>query len=441
MKNNEFIFGVSASAFQIEGDDGTQGRGQSVWDTFCEYPGTVYCDHNGKQGVDHYNRFKEDVSLMSELGVNAYRFSTSWPRLLPEGTGRINQKGLDFYDRLIDELLSKGIEPVLTEYHWDLPEKLGEKGGFRNPDFSSWFEEYTTLLVKHYGDRVKKWITYNEPICAVHASYRAGVFAPGLKLNEDQSLSVLHNFLLGQGKANRVITDTVKDAEVSIAMSVWDVFPVDTSPESVENCRKVFFYKETPTESIDMYMDPIYLGKYPDRVKEDYPRFYERITDEDMKIIANSSNILSVNNYVSRPLDKFGNEIAKGPESYRTAMGLIDPNGIYWACKLLTERYKLPIYITENGTMSDDHISLDGKVHDNTRVDYLKMHLSKMEKILADGIDLRGYYVWSLMDNFEWLKGYSTRFGLVYVDYENELKRIKKDSFYFYKDYIESFNK
>jgi len=437
----DFIFGVSASAFQIEGDDGNEGRGLSVWDTFCDVPGTIYLDHNGKQGVDHYNRYKEDVALMSELGVNAYRFSVSWPRILPEGTGRINQKGLDFYDRLIDELLSKNITPVLTEYHWDLPEALGEKGGFRNPDYSSWFEEYTDVLARRYKDRVQKWITYNEPLCAVHASYRAGVFAPGLKLSEDQSLSVLHNFLLGHGKANKVITESVKDAEVSIAMSAWDVFPVDKSEESVENARRVFFYKETPTESIDMYMDPIYLGKYPDRVKEVYPRFFERVKDEDLKIIANSSNVLSVNNYTSKPLDKFGNEIERGPDSYRTAMGLIDPNGLYYMCKFLTERYNKPIYITENGTMSDDHVSLDGKVHDNTRVDYLKRHLAMAEKIIKDGIDLRGYYVWSLTDNFEWLKGYSTRFGLVYVDYDDNLKRIKKDSFYFYKDYIEKFSK
>lgn len=439
MLNKDFMFGVSTSAFQIEGDDGTQGRGLSVWDTFCDIPGKIYAGHHGRLGVDHYNRYREDVGLLSDLGVDSYRFSVSWPRILPEGTGKINEKGLDFYDRLIDELLEKNIKPFLTLYHWDLPERLGEKGGFRNPDFPEWFADYTEILLKRYSDRVKHYITYNEPLCAVHASYHAGVFAPGLQLNVEQSMVALHHFLLGHGRAANLIRDYRKDSEVGIAMSVWDYYPKYNNPECIENARKAFFCKDTPTESIDMYMDPVYLGKYPDRFYEMFPRVADRITDEEMKIIGSGTNILCVNNYTGEPLDQNGKKIPPeigAPKS--PVYSYYDPNGLYWDVRFLAERYKLPVYITENGSASEDIVSLDGKVHDPNRVDYLKRNLAMMEKIIEDGIDLRGYFVWSLTDNFEWLSGYSVRFGLVHVDY-GTMKRTPKDSFEFYKNYIKDF--
>ena len=437
--DKKFTFGVSTSAFQIEGDDGTQGRGKSVWDTFCEEKGRIFGGHDGKVAIDHYNRFKEDVALMAELGVNSYRFSVSWPRVLPEGYGKVNEKGLDFYDRLIDELLKHGIDPFLTEYHWDLPEALGERGGFRNPDYPDWFAEYTTLLVQRYGDRVRRYITYNEPLCAVHASYKAGVFAPGLKLTDTQSLMCLHHFLLGHGKASKIIMENRKDAEVGIAMSVWDIFPTDETPKGIDGARKAFWQNETPTESIDMYMDPIYLGKYPARVATDYPRFYERIKDGDLETIGHSTNILCVNNYTGDPRDADGKRVPLPVGYEKNYQGYVNPKGLLWICRFLTERYDLPLYITENGAPNEDVVFPDGKVHDVNRVNYLARHLAVAEQLLQEKVDLRGYFVWSMFDNFEWLSGYSIRFGLVYVDYETQA-RIKKDSFEFYKNYIENFS-
>lgn len=434
MKKN-FLYGVSTSAFQIEGDDGTQGRGLSVWDSFCERKGTVYQDENAKIAADHYNRLQEDLDLLAGSNVNAYRFSVSWPRVLPEGTGKINGKGVDFYDRLIDGLLTRGVTPFLTMYHWDLPQSLSDKGGLQNDDFSKWFEEYAALLVKKYGDRVKHYITFNEPINVVHSSYYSGVFAPGYRLNEWQTMQCLHRMLTAHGRARNVIR-SVQGSETGMAMSTFEEYPVCGSLRCVEAAKEKFFQKDLASESIDAYLDPVYFGKYPDRLYDKFPALNEKRYAEDLKIICGKEDILCFNNYSGTPVDEGKKSVSHGSGAPLNAMGgAVDPNGLYWGCRFLAERYKAPLYVTENGVACNDIVALDGKVHDENRVDFLERHLAVVRRLIDEKADIRGYFVWSFLDNFEWLFGYTKRFGLVYVDYQT-LKRTPKDSYRWYADYI-----
>ncbi len=437
-KIKNFMYGVSTSAFQLEGDDGSQGRGKSVWDSFCERKGIIYQNQDAKVSTDHYNRYQEDVKLMAELGVDAYRFSISWSRLFPDGVGMINPKGVEFYNNLINELLKYNIKPFVTLYHWDLPQMLSDRGGFQNPDFPEWFEEYVSFVVKEYGDRINHYITFNEPINAIHSSYYSGMFAPGYKLNDLQAMKCLHHMLLAHGRAAKVILEKNQSAKIGLAISTFEEYPVEETAECIEATRKRFFEKPCMTESVDVYMDPLYFGKYPERLKSQCPEFFEYITEEDMQLISGKTNIIGYNNYSGYPIDKSGKEVERDIKTVYTDMGnAVDPNGIYWGIKFLCERYQKPLYITENGCANNDWVALDGQCHDANRVEYLKLHLAKVEQLVAEGIEVQGYFVWSFMDNFEWLCGYSKRFGVVHIDYKT-LKRTPKDSYYWYKEYLQS---
>lgn len=432
----KYIFGVSTSAFQLEGDDGTQGRGKSVWDSFCERKGTIYQDQDARVSTDHYNRFKEDIKLMADLGVDSYRFSISWSRIFPNGVGEINPKGVEFYDNLINELCKYNIKPFVTLYHWDLPQALSDRGGFQNPDFPKWFQEYTAFVVEKYGDLVEYWITFNEPINTIHTSHYAGVFAPGYKLNEVQAMKCLHHMLLAHGRAANVILKKNSNAKIGFAMSTFEEYPIEETKECIEATRKRFFEKECMTESLDVYLDPLYFGKYPERIKTQCPEFYEYVTEEDLQLISGKTNIIGYNNYGGTPIDKYGQEVKRKVGAPYSDIGVpIEPSGIYWGIKFLYERYQKPLYITENGCANNDWISSDGKCNDANRVEYLKLHLEKVEQLIKEEIPIKGYFVWSFLDNFEWLCGYSKRFGLIYVDYQT-LKRIPKDSYFWFKDYL-----
>ncbi len=435
-----FLYGVSTSAFQIEGDDGTQGRGISVWDTFCKREGVIYQGHDGVRAAGHYDNMEKDVRLMAQMNAQAYRFSTAWPRLLPDGVGKINQKGVDFYDRLIDELLKENIVPYLTMYHWDLPQTLSDKGGLQSEDFPKWFAEYAHLLVDKYGDRVNKFITFNEPINAVNSSYHSGVFAPALRLSEEKTMLCLHNMLLAHGEAGRIL-HTVKDAEVTIAVSTFEEYPATLDEETIEGARKRFFEQPVEPTSIDTLLDPVYFGKYPDRIYEKFPILGESRYVEDMKKIQGQANVIGYNNYSGYPVDKNGNAAPRKEPAPMTDMGnFVDPNGMYWGIKFLVDRYQKPVVITENGMACADTVSADGRVHDTARVDFLKKHTATMKKLIAEGVDIRGYFIWSFLDNFEWLFGYSKRFGTVFVDFDT-LERIPKDSYYWYAKFIEEESK
>lgn len=432
---DKFLYGVSSSAFQIEGDDGTQGRGKSVWDNYCERKGTIYNNENAKVSADHYGRYKEDVSLMAELGINAYRFSTSWSRIFPEGVGKINEKGADFYDRLIDALLEKGIEPLLTIYHWDLPQALSDRGGLQNPDFPKWFAEYADFIARRYGDRITKYCTFNEPINAVHSSYYSGMFAPGYRLNEEQFLWCLHHLHLAHARATGILHREVKNSICGIAMSTFEEYPAVLTAKCIETARNKFFERAQTSETIDLYMDPLYLGKYPKRILEKFPDFAEKSQRGRKELEEISADYIGYNTYSGCPILENGEKAPRPSGLPVSTLGSIfDPNGLYWGARFLSERYKMPLYVLENGTACADRVSEDGYVHDAGRVDFLKQNLKVLEKLQSE-IDVRGYFVWSFMDNFEWLKGYSCRFGLVHIDYDT-LKRTPKDSYYFYRDYI-----
>lgn len=435
---SKFLYGVSTAAFQIEGDDGTQGRGKSVWDCYCEKPDVIKNQDNAKVTANHYEHYQTDVDLMADMGLNAYRFSTSWSRIFPEGTGAINQKGVDFYDRLIDCMLEKGIEPFLTLYHWDLPQALSDRGGFQNPDFPNWFAEYTDFIAKHYGDRVKKYCTFNEPINTIRSSYHMGVFAPGHRLNKEQALWCMHHMHVAHARAGAILHHEIKDASVGVAMSTFEDYPAVLTEKCIEVARKSFFEREDVTETIDAYMDPIHLGYYPQRVLQQYPNFAEKShkTREELKTIV--ADYVGFNTYSGSPILENGQPQQRPLGVPVSTLGsILDTNGLYWGTKFLTERYKQPLYVLENGIACADWVSEDGYVHDAGRVDYLRQTLAVIEKLRKEEVDIRGYFVWSLLDNFEWLMGYSCRFGLVYTDYET-LKRTPKDSYYFYRDYIKN---
>lgn len=436
-RDKNFIYGVSSSAFQIEGDDGTQGRGKSIWDTFCEQKGRILNDDNGRVAIDHYNRFEEDVRLMQKLGVNGNRFSISWSRLLPNGIGGVNQKGVDFYDKLIDSLLEKNIIPYLTFFHWDLPQALSDKGGFCSQDFSKWFAEYTALVTDKFGDRVKNYITFNEPINIVHNGYYTGVFAPGYQLGELKAGLCLANLHKAHFSATKIIHDSVKNSQVGFAMSTFEEYPYTLDKECVETAKKKYFQRNVLTESVDMYLDPILLGKYPSRAESAFPEFVEAIGGIDLSKEFEKMDFLGLNNYGGYPVDKDGNYVKRELGDKISDIGVpIDSNGLYWSCKFCEERYGLPIIITENGFCNADELSSDKQVYDEKRVAYFKEHLAVVERLKKENCDLRGYFVWTLHDNFEWLFGYSKRFGLIYVDYAT-LERIPKQSYYWYKKYIQ----
>lgn len=440
--SKDFLYGVSSSSFQIEGDDGKQGRGKSVWDVLCEQKGIVHNNDNAIIATDHYNRYKEDVKLISDLGANSYRFSTSWSRILPDGIGKINEQGVAFYDRLIDELLEKNITPMLTLYHWDLPQALQEKGGLFHTDFSKWFLEYAEIIAKKYGDRVEYYNTFNEPINCVHTSYHAGLFAPRLKLSMDDTLICLQNMWLGHGEAYDVLHTHNKKAKVGIAKSTFEEYPINDNPQTIEMAKKHYFSnfdgQRPDDETIEVYLDSLFFGKYPKYVLDKNKKFSEYVQKTGTKSYCRKIDFLGINTYSGSPIDENGCEVGHPQGTEYNAMGsALDENGLYWGVKFMNERYQVPIYITESGMASDD-ILQNGKVQDTMRSKLLIRNLQAVEKLRNENVDIRGYYVWSILDNFEWLLGYSKRFGLVYVDY-NTLQRIPKESYYVYQKFLKDF--
>lgn len=433
-----FLWGVATASYQIEGADFEDGKGPSIWTDFSHRLGKVNSGDNGDIACDHYHRFSEDIELMKQLGVNSYRFSISWSRVLPEGRGKINRKGSDFYNKLIDRLLEVGIQPMVTLYHWDLPLELHRKiDGWESRDMRHYFGDYSSLVFSEFGDRVKHWITLNEPYCSSHVSYLWGEHAPG-KRDLKTSLTVAHNLLLSHGEAVRRFREVVKDGTIGLANVSTFVEPATDSKEDrwAARIRDQFingWFFETPI-----------TGEYPSEL---FKRFNDAgvqplIEDGDMDLISTPFDFWGVNYYTRNVVRKeessiLGSEVIQG-ELAKTEMGWeVYPEGLEaFLYKTFKEYGKKPIYITENGMACKDKLT-DGFVEDFERVDYMKRHFSSALSALKAGVDLRGFYVWSLLDNFEWSYGYSKRFGLVYVDYEKGLKRIPKRSYYYYRDFLE----
>lgn len=436
-----FIWGGASASYQIEGAVYEDGRGLSVWDMFCKERGRIVDGSSGDIACDHYHRYQEDVDIMKELEFGAYRFSIAWPRIIPDGGGKPNEKGLDFYDRLVDSLLEANIIPYATLFHWDYPYALYQKGGWMNPDSPKWFAEYATAVCKRIGDRVKHYFTINEPQCFIGLGFKNGEHAPGLTLPDWDTLAMMHNVLLGHGMAVRAIRGVVADAQIGFAPTCTAYYPESEREEDIEAARKAMFdIGGDWSWSVASWSDPVIFGKYPAQLTEKYGEYMPKIGADDMKIISEPIDFYGQNIYNGRAVradGKGGYEFCERPAGYpfTAAKWPVTPECLYWGPKFLYERYKKPFYITENGLSCADVVSLDGKVHDPNRIDFLHRYLREYKRAAADGVDARGYFQWCVTDNFEWAKGYTDRFGMVFCDYVTQ-KRIIKDSGYWYRDII-----
>jgi len=437
-----FVWGTAASSYQIEGAFDVDGRGDSVWDMFCREPGLVRDGTDGTVACDHYNRYKDDVAMMRDLGVKAYRLSVAWPRVLPDGVGKVNEAGLDFYDRLIDEICAAGIDPWITLFHWDFPTKLYDRGGWLNRDSSDWFTDYASLICERYSDRVSNWFTLNEPQCFLGLGHHSGQHAPGLKMSFEKVLQASHHSLLAHGKAVQAMRSVARQPLTIGAAPVGLVtYPTSDDPILVEAARKATFdITKLDCFSNTWYADPMIKGHYPEDGLALFERFLPEIREGDMKIIAQPLDVYACNIYSGGPLglDKDGKPAPVDLVGCgRTTMDWnVTPECLYWGPRFFYERYRLPVVVTENGLANCDWVHVDGEVADPGRIDYIRRHLRNLRQAAIDGVDVMGYFYWSIMDNFEWERGYQQRFGLVHVDYETQ-KRTPKQSAYWFRDVIE----
>jgi len=431
---SDFVWGAATASYQIEGAAHEDGRAESVWDRFCATPGKVRGGDNGDVACDFYHRYPDDVKLMKELGLDAFRFSVAWPRVLPNGRGEVNQAGLDFYDRLVDELLANGIEPYATLFHWDTPQVLEDAGGWPERATAEAFVEYTEAVVGRLGDRVHHWITHNEPWVYAWIGHAWGRHAPG-RTSEADAVATAHHLLLSHGWAVDVIRRNTSDARVGITLDLAHTYPASDTPEDEAAAWQV------DGEGNRWLLDPVFRGSYPADLLQRNELVAPLVRDGDLDAISAPIDFLGVNNYrrfiVAAGSD--GPRIAHNPDASYTDMGWeVYPDGLYRLLVRLAEDYAPPaIYITENGAAFSDVPVHDGRVHDVERTAYLDEYIGAVGRAIADGSPVKGYFVWSFLDNFEWAEGYAKRFGIVYVDYPT-LERIPKDSFYWYRDLIAS---
>ncbi|NKZ08077.1 GH1 family beta-glucosidase [Actinomadura latina] len=424
-----FRWGVATAAYQIEGAVDEDGRGPSTWDTFAHTPGRVRDGHTGDIACDHYHRWPEDVALMSGLGVGSYRFSIAWPRVQPSGNGPVNAKGLDFYERLVDGLLAAGIAPAATLYHWDLPQPLEDAGGWMERDTAYRFAEFSYLVAERLADRVDMWITLNEPVVVMAYGYAFGVYAPGRALMMD-ALPTAHHQLLAHGLSVNALRSRGARA-VGLTNHYSPAWAASPGDQPAADAFDAFMNR--------LFTDPVLLGRYPALIG-DAPY----IRSEDLTVIASPIDFLGVNYYHPTRVANASEgplpfDIVDITEYPTTGMGWpIVPDAFLSLLRTLDTRYDLPpLYITENGCSFQDEIGPDGVVDDSSRIEFLDAHIKAMRTAIDEGIDIRGYYAWSLLDNFEWAEGYHPRFGLVHVDYETQ-KRTPKKSYAWYRDLIAS---
>jgi len=433
-----FQWGVATSAYQIEGAAFEDGRTASIWDTFCRRPGAVHDGEHGDVACDHYHRMPEDVALIKSLGVDAYRFSVSWPRVQPGGRGPANAKGLAFYDRLVDELLANGIDPWVTLYHWDLPQELEDAGGWPARDTAFRFADYAALVFERLQDRVATFTTLNEPWCSAWLGYRAGVHAPGRR-NFGDTIAAVHHLLLGHGLATRRMRAMeTRPHTYGITLNIGTADPVSDSPLDREAARRA------DGMGLRIYLDPLRHGRYPEDIVAELAVPFP-VQDDDLEIISTPFEVLGVNFYFGQDFagtdeagnthDEAGEPVVRAvlPDTPRTAMNWpITPDRFTRLLVRLHQDYPgLPMVITENGAAFPDKPDNSGFVADDARIAYLAAHLAAVADARAQGADVRGYFAWSLMDNFEWAEGYSKRFGLVHVDYESQARTPKQSALWF----------
>jgi beta-glucosidase len=438
-----FIWGAATAAYQIEGAVSEDGRGPSIWDTFAHMPGKVERNETGDIASDFYHRWPQDLDLMVELGLKAYRFSISWSRILPLGVGQVNMKGLDFYDRLVDGLLERGISPYVTLYHWDLPQALQDRGGWGERDTALAFADYAAIVADRLGDRVRHWITLNEPMIAVMVGHFLGLHAPGL---QDPLLvgRVGLNLMLAHGMAVGTLRARLPDrAKIGITLNLSPVYPASESEADLAAAKRFDLFTNR------LFLDPIMTGSFPEEISRIAGILAPRPTVEDLQIIAIPLDFLGVNYYSrnvirqdggmplvnANQIHPVGNEYSQMWEIYPP--GLFETVNRVWRDYLQLYHPEMRILITENGVPVPDGVDFDGRVRDERRIRYLRQHLEQVWKLIQQGIPLDGYFCWSLLDNFEWAYGYRMRFGLIYVNFENQ-ERIIKDSGRWYARLIHS---
>jgi beta-glucosidase len=438
----DFVWGAATAAYQIEGATREDGRGLSIWDQFAATPGKTYQGESGDVADDHYHTMPQDVALMARLGLGAYRFSIAWPRVLPTGKGAVNAPGLDFYDRLVDTLLAHQITPFATLYHWDLPLALQQDGGWLNRDTAYAFADYAEIVARRLGDRVSGWITHNEPWCTAFLGHGIGIHAPGLH-DIQAAVDAGHHALLSHGLAvPRLRAASAPGTQVGITLNFTPVYPANESEETQRcvECSDIFANR--------WFLDPIYRGSYPTDLFENLEARASAILDGDLSTIAVPIDFLGVNNY-SRSVVRSSTSATKpGCEMVApisgagyTEMGWeIYPQALFDLLVRLHREYHVPaMFITENGAAFADEWNGDSRISDPQRIDYLREHIQAAARALHQGVPLRGYFVWSLLDNYEWAEGYSKRFGIVYVDYATQ-RRIIKESGYWYSRFISAFH-
>ncbi len=443
---SDFTFGVASASYQVEGAVTEDGRGRSVWDTFCEQPGAIAGGASGAVACDHYHRYREDVGLLRDLGVDSYRFSIAWPRILPGGTGVVNDAGLDFYDRLVDELLEAGIAPAATLFHWDTPQALEDLGGWAGRDIAEHFAAYAAVVGERLGDRVARWMTLNEPNVVTMLGYAIGNHAPGRSLGFE-ALPVAHHLLLGHGLATQALR-AAGCREIGIASNHAPVWPASDSPEDGEAAQ---FYDNLWNWT---FADPVLLGRYP---VEGTEQGFSTYRDGDLATIAQPLDWFGINYYnpalIGAPTGQADNAQLDGAElppglpfENRRLDGYertdfdwpVVPEGLAEVVRTFRDRYAEnlpPLYVTESGCSFHDADPVEGRVEDPKRIAYHDAHLRALSDEIAGGADVRGYFAWSATDNFEWAAGYAERFGLVHVDYDTQV-RTPKDSYHWYRDLI-----
>jgi len=439
-----FVWGAAAASYQIEGAWDADGKGPSTWDMFSRKPDAVWSGQSGDVACDHYHRYREDVGLMKQLGLKAYRLSIGWPRVLPEGVGSVNAAGIDFYDRLIDELLAAGIEPWVTLFHWDYPLALYHRGGWLNRDTVDWFAEYTEVIVKRLSDRVSNWMTLNEPQVFIGAGHDEGRHAPGDRLRFAEVLRAGHHALLAHGRSVQVIRALSKrPARIGYAPVGMPRLPQSDAPADVDAARNETFRVWGRTAWTNTWwMDPVFLGHYPEDGLRLYGADVPKFSAADLELIHQPVDFCGVNIYQGtpvRPSADGGAEAVPHPVGFPiTAFEWpVTPSAAFWGPRFFYDRYKKPIVITENGMSGRDWVALDGRVKDPDRIDFTARHLLELLRVIRAGVPVDAYFHWSFIDNFEWGHGYKHRFGMVFCDYQTQ-RRVIKDSGHWYSRVIAS---
>ncbi len=430
-----FVWGCATASYQIEGAWNEDGKGESIWDRFCHTPDHIRDSHTGDVACDHYHLYRGDVALMKELGLTGYRFSISWPRIFPRGEGDVNPKGLDFYSRLVDELLAAGITPFPTLYHWDLPQALQDRGGWGNRDIAQHFADYCATVVDHLGDRVKSWMIFNEPFVFTVIGYMIGRLAPGIR-DPETALRATHVANLAQGLAARAIRATGKAEAVGTAFSMTGVYPTSDSAEDRAATERQHGFTNV------WFLETVQNGRYPDAYVGGMDPERLGIRPGDMETVKAPLDFIGINLYTRMVVandpqnPNLGTRLVAVPEVERTDNGWeVYPEAIHQAIMRTWNDYRLPIFITENGCSYSDEPDESGAVNDERRISFLRGYIAEVGRAIQEGADVRGYYLWTLMDNFEWAEGFNQRFGIVYTDYPTQ-RRIIKKSGHWYRDLI-----